>query len=154
MRTDRPLDFSRAASLPIIVVLPTPFTPTTSTTHGRVEGGGSSGNAPPPCSTFSSSSASALRHSPASFMPRRFEQLVGDLRAEVGLEQGLFEALLGVLVELLPDHLFERLLDAAGDLLLRLLEALREAIPETHGAQGGRFEATGLDSSSCEISRD
>ena len=37
--TRRPMDWKRSASLPMVVVLPTPFTPTISMTMGQRSGG-------------------------------------------------------------------------------------------------------------------
>src|SRR5918996_954185 len=93
--TCRPPTTSTRASLPVVVVLPVPFTPTTSTTAGRPPCGGAHG---------------ASGHLGA----QRLDQLDGHLRAEIGLQEHGLDVLPRLLVQLTGAEQAEQTLAEAG----------------------------------------
>ena len=107
--TLRPWFARNLANLPMVVVLPTPFTPTTSTTAGRAVSFRVGSSLDRRSSRISRSIRLRSTGSVVLYFLTMRAQLpddvVGDLRAEVGADQGVLEVLPGVLVDrLLREH--------------------------------------------------
>ena len=123
------------ASLPIVVVLPVPLTPTTRITVGS---GRRSILSSPVRASWASSSARRLRERLAAderallgLALELLDDLGGRRGADVGVDQRLLEALPGVLVEV---ALEQRGLDLGGERLARLAHVLAQAAEEARGA--------------------
>ena len=123
------------ASLPIVVVLPVPLTPTTRITVGS--GRRSILSSPVRASSASSSARRLVSASPPTSVAllglalELLDDLGGRARADVGVDQRLLEALPGLLVEV---ALEQRRLDLGGERLARLAHVLAQAAEEAAAA--------------------
>ena len=133
-RTERPSAVHPAASLPIVVVLPAPFTPTTKTTHGRAEkAAGPAGLASARLISWTRTWRIAARP-PEAISPlfsRSTPMASCDRgKAHVRGEQGLLHGLERRLVEGAPAA--DEVLDRGREDLPRAGEPAAEAIGEPH----------------------
>ena len=106
--TFEPSAASRAPTLPMVVVLPTPFTPTNSQTVGPVSSERWRSRSKPLSLSFSSpfsasSSCGAVGDAVGLHPgPEVVEEILGGDQTDIGEQEGLFELLPGVLVDLGP----------------------------------------------------
>ena len=131
MITDRPASFCRCqAILPIVVVLPVPFTPTVSSTDGWCE---TSIRSSPTLRDLGQQLAqAALEVLPAGeralqrLVLEALDHLRGRAGADVGVDQDLLEPFPGLVVE----RAAERRAQLAAERLARLREVLAQAAEE------------------------
>ena len=122
--TERPCSRSFWASLPIVVVLPVPLTPTTRITLGEPSSA-SVGGPPKSASTSSASASSKAPSSPRASRRRTSSAVAG--HADVAADQRLLEPLPGLVVARIERRGRDLLRERAAALRERLAHAAEEA---------------------------